>query len=787
MQQTRDSIKDIWGPRTPYFGNWPVRVDQKTIEEPDHWVQSACVLCSSGCALDIGVKDGRIVGVRGRGIDAVNHGRLGPKGLNGWMANNSLDRLKKPLVRKSGKLQEASWDEAMDLIVQKSKKIIEQHTSLGIGFYTSGQLFIEEYYTLGIIGKGGLGTPHMDGNTRLCTATSAAALKVSFGSDGQPGSYTDLDTAEVILHVGHNIASQQTVLWMRILDRLAGPNPPKLIVIDPRDTYTAEKATVHLAPRLGTNIPVLNGLINLIIQSGRINQEYIDAHTTGFDKLKEIVAAWTPERVEEVSGVPRDKLRATAELLASADTLVSTALQGVYQSMQATAAAVQVNNIHLIRGLIGRPGCGIYQMNGQPTAQNTRETGADGDLPGFRNWGNKEHIRQLAELWNVEMDQIPHWAPPTHAMQIFRYAEQGSIKMLWISATNPAVSMPELGRIRKILEKEDLFVIVQDAFMTETAALADIVLPAAIWGEKTGTFTCVDRTVHISHKAVEPPGEARSDFDIFLDYAHRMDFQDKDGAPLIKWNTPEEAFEGWKACTKGRPCDYTGMSYQKLSEGSGIQWPCNEQFPNGTPHLYTDGVFNTSIEHDETYGHDLDTGAAVTEEEYKAMNPGGKAFIKAADYIPPPEVPDEDFPLWLTTGRVVYHFHTRTKTGRSKELNDAAPDAYVQLSEEDAAKYGIAEGDMVEVESRRGKVVEPARIGGILPGHLFIPFHYGYWDDPERSRAANELTITEWDPVSKQPQFKYAAVKISKVKESVLHKVGTALGIIKEANQSQEA
>ncbi|HWJ30162.1 MAG TPA: molybdopterin dinucleotide binding domain-containing protein, partial [Flavisolibacter sp.] len=384
-------------------------------------------------------------------------------------------------------------------------------------------------------------------------------------------------------------------------------------------------------------------------------------------------------------------------------------------------------------------------------------------------------------------DQIPHWAPPTHAMQIFRYAEQGSIKMLWISATNPAVSMPELGRIRKILEKEDLFVIVQDAFMTETAALADIVLPAAIWGEKTGTYTCVDRTVHISHKAVEPPGEARSDFDIFLDYAHRMDFQDKDGAPLIKWNTPEEAFEGWKACTKGRPCDYTGMSYQKLSEGSGIQWPCNEQFPNGTPHLYTDGVFNTSIEHAETYGHDLDTGAAVTEEEYKAMNPGGKAFIKAADYIPPPEVPDEDFPLWLTTGRVVYHFHTRTKTGRSKELNDAAPDAYVQLSEEDAAKYGIAEGDMVEVESRRGKVVEPARIGGILPGHLFIPFHYGYWDDPERSRAANELTITEWDPVSKQPQFKYAAVKISKVKESVLHKVGTALGIIKEANQSQEA
>lgn len=785
MGQTRDSINDIWGQRMPYYGDWPVRVDEKTTEEPDHWVQSACVLCSAGCGLDIGVKDGRIVGVRGRGVDAVNHGRLGPKGLNGWMANNSPDRLKKPLIRRSGKLQEASWDEAMELIVQKSKEIIEKHTSLGIGFYTSGQLFIEEYYTLAVIGKAGLGTPHMDGNTRLCTATSAAALKVSFGSDGQPGSYTDLDTADVIMHVGHNIASQQTVLWMRILDRLAGPNPPKLIVIDPRNTYTAEKATVHLAPRLGTNIPVLNGLINLIIQSGRINKEYINAHTIGFDDLKRTVAAWTPERVEEVSGVPQDKLRAAAEILASTETLVSTALQGVYQSMQGTAAAVQVNNIHLIRGLIGRPGCGIYQMNGQPTAQNTRETGADGDLPAFRNWGNKEHIRQLAELWNVDMDQIPHWAPPTHAMQIFRYAEQGSIKMLWISATNPAVSMPDLGRMRKLLQKEDLFLIVQDAFMTETAQYADVVLPAAIWGEKTGTFTCVDRTVHISHKAVEPPGEARADLDIFLDYSRRMDFRDKDGAQLIKWNTPEGAFEGWKACTKGRPCDYTGMSYAKLSEGSGIQWPCNEQYPHGTPHLYCDGVFNTSIEHAETYGYDLDTGAAVTEEEYKAMNPAGKAFIRAADYIQPPEVPDEDFPLWLTTGRVVYHFHTRTKTGRSKELNDAAPDSYVQISEEDAAKYGISEGDMIEVESRRGKVTEPAKIGDIIPGHLFIPFHYGYWDHPGRNRAANELTITEWDPVSKQPQFKYAAVKISKVKESIFHKVGEALGVIKETKNQE--
>lgn len=763
MQETRDSISDIWGERTPYVGDWPVRVDERTLAAPERWVQSACVLCSNGCALDIGVRDGRIVGVRGRAVDIVNRGRLGPKGLHSWEANNSPDRLTHPLIRRNGRLERASWDEAMDLIVRRSQEIIREHSSGAIGFYTSGQLFIEEYYTLAVIGKAGLGTPHMDGNTRLCTATAAAALKESFGSDGQPGSYDDLDTTEAILHVGHNIASQQTVLWMRILDRRRGPNPPKLVVIDPRRTFTAAEADIHLAPRVGTNVPVMNGLLHLIIEAGQIDRAFIEAHTIGFDNLRQVVSQWSPERVEALAGVPAAQLREAAHILGGARSLVSSVLQGVYQSMQATAAAVQVNNLHIIRGLIGKPGCGILQMNGQPTAQNTRECGADGDMPGFRNWGNHEHIAQLARLWNVDIDRIPHWSPPTHAMQIFRYAEQGSIKLLWISATNPAVSMPDLPRIRRILGRDDLFVVVQDAFLTETTEFADVVLPAAIWGEKTGTFTNVSRTVHISRKAVEPPGAARADLDIFLDYAQRMDFRDKDGAPLIQWQDAEGAFEAWKACTRGRPCDYSGMSYAKLSEGSGIQWPCNERYPDGTPHLYTDGVFNTAADYCETYGQDFDTGASVPQEEYRAHDPQGRALIKAADYRPPHELPDDDYPLWLTTGRLVYHFHTRTKTGRAPSLYEAAPDAYVQLSPEDAARYGIGNGDWVEVESRRGRVVEPARIGDIEPGLVFIPFHYGYWDKPERARAANELTLTEWDPVSKQPHFKYAAVRIRKV------------------------
>jgi anaerobic selenocysteine-containing dehydrogenase len=763
-ENIRNSIKDIWGTRTPYVKEWSARIDKQVIEEPDEWIQSACILCSNGCGLDIGIKNGRMVGVRGREVDRVNYGRLGPKGLNGWVANNSNDRLTKPLIRRDGRLEEATWDEAMTLIVQNSRNLVEKHSAGSIGFYTSGQLFLEEYYTLAVITKAGLGTPHTDGNTRLCTATAEAALKISFGTDGQPSSYTDIDTTDCIMLVGHNVASQETVLWMRILDRLAGPNPPKIVVIDPRKTFTAAKADVHLQPKVGTNVPVLNGLIHLLIKNGHIDEEYIKLYTVGFKDLKKQTSKWTPELVEQVSGVPAKKLIKAANIIGSAPTLLSTALQGVYQSMQATAAALQINNIQLIRGMIGRPGCGVYQMNGQPTAQNTRECGANGDMPAFRNWQNKKHMKELAELWNVELSKIPHWQPPTHAMQIWRYAEQGSIKMLWISATNPAVSLPGLARVRKILQKKDLFVVVQDAFLTETAQLADVVLPVALWGEKTGCFTNVDRTVHISYKAIEPPGESKSDLDIFLDYARRMDFRDKDGAPLIKWSTPEETFEAWKKCSKGRPCDYSGMSYAKLTGGSGIQWPCNEEYPGGKERLYTNGIFNTSAEYCETYGYDIVTGAEITPTKYKAYDPQGKAFLVSADYESPHEEPDEKYPLWLTTGRVVYHFHTRTKTGRSKELNDAAPEVFVQLSKEDADIYGIVEGDMVEVKSRRGTVRGAAQIGDIIPGHIFIPFHYGYWDDDEEQhdRAANELTLPVWDPVSKQPHFKYAAVRISK-------------------------
>ncbi|MBO0865441.1 MAG: molybdopterin-dependent oxidoreductase, partial [Mycobacterium sp.] len=504
------------------------------------------------------------------------------------------------------------------------------------------------------------------------------------------------------------------------------------------------------------------GLLHEIIAHDWVDHKYIDAHTVGFDELRSRVSEFPPERAAEICGVDADDIRTAARLIGNAERLLSTVLQGFYQSHQATAAAVQVNNIHLVRGMLGKPGSGLLQMNGQPTAENTRECGADGDLPGFRNWANDDHIAELAQLWNLEQLQIPHYAPPTHAMQMFRFAEEGTLQMLWVTATNPAVSLPELGRIRDILAHKRLFLVVEDIFMTETAELADVVLPAAAWAEKTGTFTNADRTVHLSEKAIEPPGSARSDLDIFLDYARRMDFRDKDGQPFPPWTDPESAFEAWKKCSAGRPCDYTGLSYARLRGGSGIQWPCNAEHPDGTERLYVDGKFSAHPDYCEAYGKDLITGAPLEPTEYRAMNPYGKAIIKAAQYVPPHEAPTSDYPFALITGRTLYQFHTRTKTARAPQLAHAAPEVWVEVSQHDAGHLGIEEGDIVEVSTPRGSITAAARISGIRDGVLFVPFHYGYFDADGRGhhRAGNELTLTDWDPVSKQPIFKTAAAQL---------------------------
>jgi len=773
--ETRDAAKDIYGPRQGYngFGTWSQRIDENTIEKPDKWVQSFCVMCSAGCGCDIGVKgegkEAKIVGVRGRAADRANKGRLGPKGMySSWNAIGHEDRLKYPQIRKNGKLERASWEEAMSLIVSKSKQVIDTLGNHGIGFYTSGQLFLEEYYTLAVLGKAGLGSLHMDGNTRLCTATAAASMRESFGSDGQPGSYTDIDTAQCIMLVGHNMASTQTVLWSRILDRLEGPNPPKIVVIDPRVSATATKATIHLKLKSGTNVALLNGLQHLLIKNEQYDKEWTAKHTVGFDKLAETLKDCTPEWTSKITGIPAETIIAAANMIGSVDRLMCTALQGVYQSNGATAAACQINNIALFRGMIGKPGGGVLQMNGQPTAQNNRECGCDGEFPGFRNPQNPRHMKELAEHWNIDVDRLPHWNQTTHAAQMLNYLESGSMGMFWISGTNPAVSLQNSERIRQIFTREDVFVVAQDIFPTETTALADVVLPAAMWGEKTGLGTNVDRTIHISYKAIDPPGEARPDMDIFVDYCKRMEFKDKDGADLIKWSTPKEAFEYWKKSTRGTPLDVTGLTYEKLTGGSGIQWPCNElTSPYGTERLYSDGKFPTGIDDAQSFGHDLDTGMPYSLDDYRKIDPNGRAFLKHCPYREPEETVTEEYPFALSTGRNVHHFHTRSKTGRSKKLMEAMPDCFAEINREDAEALGLKEFDEVKITSRRGSIQVKCRFegrwGDIKKGTVFVPFHYGSFDNKSgKARAANELTINGWDFISKQPFFKSGAVKVEK-------------------------
>ncbi|MGW3465556.1 molybdopterin-dependent oxidoreductase, partial [Streptomyces olivaceoviridis] len=365
-----DRIGNPWGPRTPYDRGtpWPVRTDPHlapglTEADVERWVPSASVLHSNGDAMDIAVRHGRVVGVRGRATDRVNRGRLGPKDLYGWQANGSPDRLTRPLVRENGRLVPCDWDTAMGRIASRTRNLLDERGPGSIGFCTTGQLFLEEYYTLAVLARAGIGTNHLDGNTRLCTATAAEALKESFGCDGQPGSYEDIDHCDALALFGHNMAETQTVLWARVLDRLGGGDPPALVCVDPRTTPVARQATVHLAPRPGTNVALLNALLHEIIRTGNVDRDYVDAHTVGFEELARAVEPCTPRWAFHVCDVPAPGIERAAEILGRAERLTSTVLQGFYQSHQATAAAVQVDNLHLIRGMLGRPGRGVLQMN----------------------------------------------------------------------------------------------------------------------------------------------------------------------------------------------------------------------------------------------------------------------------------------------------------------------------------------------------------------------------------------------------------------------------------------
>jgi ferredoxin-nitrate reductase len=744
------------------------RMDERLFSQSDatrnveKWTPSVCGFCSIGCGLEIGSSGEEIVAVRGRGDYPVNRGRLGPKGLNQFYANRHPTRALHPMLRNAkGKLVPATWDEAMTAVVNKFNETLIEHGPDGIAFYNTGQLLLEEYYTLGKIARGGLGTANIDANTRLCTATTASSLMESFGADGPPGAYEDFEQTECIVLIGHNAAEQSTVLWMRILAAKNGPRKPKIIVIDPRRTFTVETgADLHLQLRPGTNVALLNGICHLLIRNRWIDEKFIARHTVDFDLFRRIVSGYTPAAVEKITGVPQQQLRQAARWIGKSQSTVTTCLQGVYQSNQATATACLVNSMHLLMGKIGKPGSAPFQFAGQPSSMNTRECGADGTYPAYRNWEDLGHMRDLAARWNVPVELLGK--KPVSAPEIFELVEKGFVKVLWIAGTNPAVSMTD--RMKQLRAMAGTFLIVQDAFVnTETAQFADVILPAAMWGEKTGCMTNAERRCSLLRKAVEPPGEARSDFDIFVDFARRMNLRDRSGQPLIPYTTPEGAFDEWREVSRGTIPDYSGMTYAKLLERGGIQWPCNDDHPDGVTRFYTKPYFPTKWQVSEVYEKDLETGHEHTQREYREKrDPKGRAILIAAEFHEPVEAPDRKYPFTAISGRQVYHWHTRTKTMKSPVLREAAPGVFVAMNRADAKRLGIADGDIVRVVSRRASVEGPARVGDVVPRRtVFVPFHYG---ELGRNEAANNLMAKTHDAVSKQPIQKSAAVRVEKVR-----------------------
>jgi assimilatory nitrate reductase catalytic subunit len=689
---------------------------------PDRWVATTCGYCSVGCGMFIGVKGGRAVSVRGNPDHPVNRGMLCPKGLSEHHAVHAANRAKHPLLRRDRALSRVSWDDALSTMAATFREVQARYGAGSVGVVSTGQLVTEEFYALGKLVQLGLGTSNFDGNTTLCMSTAVAGYKRSFGSDGPPGAYEDLERADVILLIGANIAENHPILCWRLQS-----NPGKtLIVVDPRVTKTAMIADLHLpiAPR--SDLALINGLIHVIIEHNLVDGDYVSRHTTGFDELRLAVREYTPERVAAITGLTAELVCRTAWTYARAEAAFIGWTMGVNHSTKGTETVNAINNLALLTGNIGRAGAAPFSITGQCNAMGTREAGCASSLPGYRSFEKAADREEVAAIWKVPAARIPSRRGLAYP-DIIEAVLEGRIKALWIIATNPIVSFPNLGALQQALERLE-FLVVQDAYHpTPTSELAHLVLPAAMWGEKEGTYTNSERRVSKVNRAVPPPEEARADFDIFLQLAGVLGVRDE---LFAGWTEPAHAFEEWKQVSAGRLCDYSGMTYKAIEQCGGIQWPfpAGSRDPAATRRLYTDGRFQTS---------------------------DGRAALLPTNWEPFPEQPNADYPLVLNTGRTVEHWHTRTKTGQVPILQRLSPRAWVEMNSRDARALRLKPNALVDVVSRRGRVrnVELRITETVAPGQVFVPFHFA-------EANANQVTQSAFDPLSREPNYKQAAVRV---------------------------
>ncbi len=707
------------------YGEDPVLGYTSMRKHADGWVNSTCGYCSVGCGMQLGVRDGHVVSVRGNPDHPVNQGKLCPKGLAEHYAIESEGRARFPLLRKQGELTRVGWDEAISVFVERFRAVQAKFGAESVGVISTGQLVTEEFYALGKLVQLGLGTRNYDGNTTLCMSTAVAGYKRSFGSDGPPGAYEDLELADVILLIGANVAENHPILC----SRLEANRSRTLIVADPRVTKTAMMADLYLPVKPRSDLALVNAMIRVVIAENFCDMDFVERYTSGFDELRASVEPYTLEYAAEITGLAPDLIHKTALLYGNARSAFIGWTMGVNHSTKGTETVNAINNLALITGNIGRAGAAPFSITGQCNAMGTRETGFTSGLPGYRKFESENDRRYLAGIWNVPVERIPTKRGLAYP-DIIEAAVAGKIRALWIIGTNPLVSFPNIDVLKQALGNLD-FLVVQDGFHpTPTTELADLVLPAAIWGEKEGTYTNSERRVSKVNAAVAPQGQARSDFDIFMAIAEKLGCREE---LFPGWAGPADAFDEWRRVSAGQLCDYSGMTYAALEANSGIQWPFpagSSLNPAASTRLYGDGRFATE---------------------------NGRANLLPTAWAPFPEQPNKEFPLVLNTGRTVEHWHTRTKTGGIPILQRMSPRAWLEMNPHDANRLGLRPHDRVEVVSARGRVsnVELRITEIVAPGQVFLPFHFV-------ETNANQITQSAFDPVSREPNYKQCAVRVER-------------------------
>lgn len=670
-------------------------------------VLTVCPYCGCGCNFYLQVFDGELIGILPCKSHVVSQGKLCIKGWNATDFVVSKDRLTKPLIKKDGKFVEISWDEALNIISEKFRK----YSSDAIAVLSSAKCTNEENYLMMKFARAVLKTNSVDHCARLCHASTVVGLGKTFGSGAMTNSIGELEDADCIFVIGSNTTEQHPLI-ARYLMR-AREKGAKIIVADPRLIPLTQFSDYHLRQRPGTDVALLNGFMNVILNKGLEDKEFIDKRTEGFKELKEIVKKYNPEDVEKITGIPKELIIEAARIYAKAKSASIVYSMGITQHTTGVDNVVSCANLAMLTGNVGKPSTGVNPLRGQSNVQGACDMGA---LPnvysGYQKVSDENARTKFEKAWNTE---LPSKTGLT-IIEMLNEAAKGKLKAMYIMGENPMLSDPDINHVKKALENLE-FLVVQDMFLTETAQLADIILPAASYAEKDGTLTATDRRVQRIRKAIEPIGESKSDWQIICKLAGKM------GSQEFKYSSPAEIMDEIASVTP----IYGGVVFERI-EDIGLQWPCPSKEHPGTPYLHK-GKFSRDK---------------------------GKFF--AIEFKEPAELPDADYPFILTTGRTIFHYHTGTMTRKTEALNREVPTGYIEINSKDAEKLNITEGEKVSVKSRRGKIeVKVLKTGKVPEGVVFIPFHFA-------ESPANMLTNSAFDPVAKIPELKVCAVKVEKRK-----------------------